>query len=299
MFIVAALLLISCSTIRVDKPSVIETDYTKTAEFSKSLLDAAEFLSNGTTITSSDITTLPSADDEVYVTVRLGSGIVESFFNSGYATVADYALSLQGAALIESYEAQQDEVIELMRESKLTTEIKHRYNILQNGFAARVKFGDIAKIKALTGVDQVVVSEEYAVPETTSEAIAASFAGTGIFNNATGNGGAGTVIAIIDTGVDVAHSAFATDPSVQALDYENLANVFEATKRLREARRSKAYTSAARSPSASTTRTQTIRSAPTSAIYSSATNTVRTLRVSQPAITTSSRARATTHSSRL
>ena len=229
LLIVAALLLISCSTIRVDKPSVIETDYTKTAEFSKSLLDAAEFLSNGTTITSSDITTLPSADDEVYVTVRLGSGIVESFFNSGYATVADYALSLQGAALIESYEAQQDEVIELMRESKLTTEIKHRYNILQNGFAARVKFGDIAKIKALTGVDQVVVSEEYAVPETTSEAIAASFAGTGIFNNATGNGGAGTVIAIIDTGVDVAHSAFATDPSVQALDYENLANVFEAT----------------------------------------------------------------------
>ncbi len=228
LLVAMVLLLISCSSLQIDKPNVIDSDNTS-ARFSRSLLKAAQFLNGGTSETQTDTSALPSKDDEVYVTVKLGSGIVDSYFNSGFTSVADYALSKEGEAMISDFTAQQDSVIALMRDKKLTTEIKHRYNILQNGFAAKIKFGDIETVKALPGVKQVVLAEEYSIPEVSSKALAASFADTGIFNNPTNYAGAGTVIAILDTGIYPEHSAFATAPSVEAINYEYVEKILSVT----------------------------------------------------------------------
>ncbi len=228
LLVAMVLLLISCSSLQLDKPNVIDSSNT-TARFSRSLLKAAQFLNGGTSETESDSSTLPAKDDEVYVTVKLGSGIVDSYFGSGFTSVADYALSKEGEAMISDFTAQQDSVIALMRDKKLTTEIKHRYNILQNGFAAKIKFGDIETVKALPGVKQVVLAEEYSIPEVSSKALAASFADTGIFNNPTNYAGAGTVIAILDTGIYADHSAFATAPSVEAINYEYVEKILSVT----------------------------------------------------------------------
>ncbi len=228
LLVAMVLLLISCSSLQLGKPNVIDSTDTS-ARFSRSLLKAAQFINGGTSESQTDTSALPSKDDEVYVTVKLGSGIVDSYFNSGFTSVADYALSKEGEAMISDFTAQQDSVIALMRDKKLTTEIKHRYNILQNGFAAKIKFGDIETVKALPGVKQVVIAEQYSVPEVSTKALADSFADTGIFNNTTGYAGTGTVIAIIDTGIEPDHRAFATAPSVEALDYEYVAKLISVT----------------------------------------------------------------------
>jgi len=177
------------------------------------------------------------ADDMLWVTVRLGDGAAESFLKqSAVSSIGQYIASGEGAVLVQGMKASQQEVISAISAQEMQITVKHSYTTAVNGFAAYVRYGDIAAIEAMPGVESVVISEKYSVP-TTSPAnyyagggsAGAGFAGTGIFEDAVGNGGEGTIVAIIDTGVEAAHDAFATIPYVQMLDVEFISSVIEST----------------------------------------------------------------------
>ncbi len=229
LLIISAVLLISCSTVVTPPPQTNVQDGVFRAGFVKTDRKAPDFLKQiSETLSDNNINTTLSANDEVFVTVKLGKGIAEDGYE-GFSSVADFLLSEKGQAVLENYKAAQDNVIEQVLSLNLAKNEQHRYNVLFNGFSVKIKYGDIAKLEAIPGVKQVIISEQYAVPNVTTAELINSFAGTGIFNNPTGHAGAGTVIAIIDTGVDVAHSAFAKMPSIASMTLEDIERILPAT----------------------------------------------------------------------
>ena len=228
LLIISAVLLISCST-AVTPPQTNVQNGVFNAGFVKTDRKAPDFLKQiSETLNDNKTDIRLSADDEVFVTVKLGKGIAEDGYE-GFSSVADFLLSEKGQAVLENYKAAQDNVIEQVLSLNLAKNEQHRYNVLFNGFSVKIKYGDIAKLEAIPGVKQVIISEQYAVPNVTTAELIDSFAGTGIFNNPTGHAGAGTVIAIIDTGVDVAHSAFAKMPSIASMTLEDIERILPAT----------------------------------------------------------------------
>ena len=227
ILLLSALLLAACGRMIQTEP-YIKDNGSATAKFTVGKLKTADFLRQiGDSVSKADITATLNADDEVFVTVRLGEGI-EKVRPAGMSA-SEFALSPEGKALIESGRAAQRNIFAEIKESGISAEFRHSYSILQNGFSVRIKYGDIARIEALPGVEKVIVSEQYAIPEVTSLDIARSFASTGIFDNPTSYSGAGTIIAVIDTGVDVGHDAFAKAPVSPLLKYEDLDGILPLT----------------------------------------------------------------------
>ena len=229
VLMVAALMLVSCSSVFVNDSTTVHNAVIP-AEFYKTDLTSGGNVWNEDVVTTEGIgSTLLTASDEVWVVVRLGEGLAESYVGSEYVDMSDYALSAEGEAAISAYTHEQDRVINQLAVEGISSTIKHRYTILQNGFAALVKYGDIEKIEGIPGVERVVLSEQYYMPDVTVEEINATFANTGIFDNDTGYTGEGTVVAVIDTGTDYTHNAFQAMPEVQAITPEFLAQMLPST----------------------------------------------------------------------
>lgn len=229
VLMVAALMLVSCSSVFVNDSTTVHNAVIP-AEFYKTDLTSGGNVWNEDVVTTEGIgSTLLTASDEVWVVVRLGEGLAESYVGSEYADMSDYALSAEGEAAISAYTHEQDRVINQLAVEGISSTIKHRYTILQNGFAALVKYGDISKVEGIPGVERVVLSEQYYMPDVTVEEINATFANTGIFDNDTGYTGEGTVVAVIDTGTDYTHNAFQAMPEVQAITPEFLAQMLPST----------------------------------------------------------------------
>ncbi|MDR0945616.1 MAG: S8 family serine peptidase [Bifidobacteriaceae bacterium] len=111
-------------------------------------------------------------------------------------------------------------------------EFRYSYTNVLNGFAARIPFGLISKVKALPGVADVYLSESYQVPESADQTDSAdvvtgdgqALGPSGPVNQtgadqawAAGFTGAGKVAAIFDSGIWDEHEAFSyMDPSITA-----------------------------------------------------------------------------------
>lgn len=98
-----------------------------------------------------------------------------------------------------------------------------------NGFSAIVKRGDIPKIKALKEVKSIYADESYKAPESKMEPkLMSSTDMIGATNvwNVKGYKGEGTVVAVIDTGVDVYHEYMVVDVDTEVeLTKESIATV--------------------------------------------------------------------------
>lgn len=110
--------------------------------------------------------------------------------------------------------ADQDEVIAEIKKSNIeadTSDIRN-YDTVFNGVALNVKAGDIDKIDDLDGVKNVYISEEFERPLLTSsgEMTGAAYAGNLDYK------GEGTVVAVIDSGIDYNHKAFTLDNESRA-----------------------------------------------------------------------------------
>lgn len=110
--------------------------------------------------------------------------------------------------------SEQDEVIAEIKKSNIeadTSDVRN-YDTIFNGVALGVRAGDIDKLDDLNGVKNVYISEEFERPLLTSsdEMTGAAYAGNLDYK------GEGTVVAVIDSGLDYNHRAFTLDNESKA-----------------------------------------------------------------------------------
>lgn len=161
------------------------------------------------------------ADQELWVVIELeGESLISQYGNgksAGFDSVTDYVLSdgaLQDSATML---VQQNTLIRALARESIEIEYKYSYTSVLNGFAAKVRYGDISKIKAYSAVKNVIVSEVYDMP---TEAVVneVSVYDTGIFDSSEcGYDGEGMVVAVLDTGIEYAHEAFDIDMTGKTL----------------------------------------------------------------------------------
>lgn len=148
-------------------------------------------------------------------------------------TVVNYSNSFQGRVAAEKIRSEQDEVLSAISQKGISYTLERRYNTVLNGVAIEVHTSHVSTLKKIAGVDSVVIANTYAVPETITVSSAASDVtnetsvyGTGIYdtsaytnvNGSENDYGEGTVVAILDTGLDYTHPAFSRIPENYAWD---------------------------------------------------------------------------------
>ena len=99
--------------------------------------------------------------------------------------------------------------------SGIKYELAHEFTALTNGFSCDVAYGDLDQIAALDGVEAVYIANRYASPELVKEketrmaSSNAFFTGIDDTYSYYGADGTGMVIAVLDTGLNTTHEAFA------------------------------------------------------------------------------------------
>ena len=168
-----------------------------------------------------------NAADEVSVIISLGEGsLVESYLdmNPG-VSVAEFISSAEGKGFTAAMISKQEAVLAKMDELGIEYEFKYSLMTLMDGFSVTMKYGEYKKMSALDGVEYCI-AETFSVPELPENSIEATYIDSmGQLLNDTSYTGKGTLIAIIDSGVDVWHEAFATEPEGQLVSYEYVESV--------------------------------------------------------------------------
>ncbi len=164
-------------------------------------------------IGSDDVTVMIVADDRSLIKKY------NEVAYKDYEDVASYIDSLQGRTYADTLTRKQSELMAQLR-SRFDITFNYSFTALFNGFSATVKYADIDEIEEMTNVSRVVISEKYSAPQVSSYELLDAKTGdavenkveiydTGIFDaSKSGYNGLGTVVAVIDTGIDYTHSAF-------------------------------------------------------------------------------------------
>ncbi|MCD7755075.1 MAG: S8 family serine peptidase, partial [Firmicutes bacterium] len=140
----------------------------------------------------------------------------KSTLEAGYST-QNIAENASAMAYRSSLEAFQDKV-ETRIENALGAELDVVWNLTLAAdiISANVAYGDIETILAVSGVEDVVIETEYEAAETTTDSDSPDTSvSSGMIGAstawATGYTGAGTRIAVIDTGIDTDHQSFSAE----------------------------------------------------------------------------------------
>lgn len=147
------------------------------------------------------------ADEPVLLIVELQGGALLEI--SGAQTAA---LAAENTGLARRVEREQEAVIAAILAIDPDAEILHRYDLLLNGLSVRTSRRFLADIAALEGVASAVIANEYrrAVADTQLLGAAVQTAQRSDLD------GRGTVVAVIDSGIDYTHKDMVISPD--ALD---------------------------------------------------------------------------------
>lgn len=163
------------------------------------------------------------------------------------ADVSEFAQSAEGKKVDSKLRASQDEFLQKLTKNGISYKLKYRYTAVDNAVAITIDTKYVSQIKKLAGVKSVVLSETYLAPQSVDMGTYAqasdedldnalknatavinktSVYDTGVYDSSDvmqnyGYKGGGSVVAVIDTGLDYTHNAFVWDEahsSVYSLD---------------------------------------------------------------------------------
>lgn len=145
-----------------------------------------------------------------------GEALLES--KPAASTMRGYLQSRTGQAAMNTIVREQAAVqSRIVSDCTSAVEIERTYQVVLNGFAVRTSYSEKATLEAIPGVKAVYVAQTHDYVEPTAGYTAPSHSSGEMMDsdraNAEGYTGKGTVTAILDTGLDVAHAAFDTDPA--------------------------------------------------------------------------------------
>ena len=161
--------------------------------------------------------------------------------------VTDYIESSAGKNAAVEIADEQASFLKALSKRGISYSVEHTYNTVLNAVAIEIDTKHVASIKEMKGVESVVITTSYSEPKTakgtggvvTNETDVYE---TGIYDSSafTSQYGEGTVVAVLDTGLDYTHSAFQRFKSEDvdyAWDKEYVRNVL-ANKELASERKS-------------------------------------------------------------
>lgn len=163
-------------------------------------------------------TDLQSVDPnkEVRVIVELdGSAPVQTATKKGVKY--DKLAKAERKQLEKAAKNQQKAAKDKIKGKNVSIKYEQEFNAIVNGFSAKVKYGDIEKIKEVSGVKQVYMATEYTLPtekpdmKYSKELVQAQQAWNDFENK-----GEGMVVGIIDSGIDPSHKDFTLTDSSEA-----------------------------------------------------------------------------------
>ncbi|MBP5660784.1 MAG: S8 family serine peptidase, partial [Lachnospiraceae bacterium] len=143
----------------------------------------------------------------------------ESVVEAGYST-EDIAANKAAMNYSDALEATQDEVIAQIEEKALAgavLEKNYSFTLFTNAVSADVKFKELEAIEAVDGVSAVYIAPIYETLDDPNTMTAGEMVGS-YRTWESGYTGAGTKIAIVDTGIDVNHPSFSEDGYLYGLD---------------------------------------------------------------------------------
>lgn len=163
-----------------------------------------------------------SDNDLVWVIAVLKGDSLLDTAKAENVAVDEYARSEEGAAQNAALISKQDSFVRSL--GGLAKDSSYHYTSVFNGVALQIRYGDLEKLENNSNLKDVILSDTYAVPEAVTENLVNVWEDTGIYKseNVTDYTGQGTVVAVLDTGLDYTHSAFQMK-NFPDLDTDNLA----------------------------------------------------------------------------
>ncbi len=146
-------------------------------------------------------------------------------------SVGEYEASAAGQKLVGDMLSDQQKVIDKLVKAQITESgsVICRYTTVMNGFAIRVPYGKLSTVCNLAGVKSAFIATVHQQIETMMDGAVTMTGVTNMWSNY-GYTGAGTTIAIIDSGLDTNHEAFQTapaDPRMAKNDIRILLNQYD------------------------------------------------------------------------
>lgn len=131
------------------------------------------------------------------------------------SSVPHYVQSWSGQRAQEKISLEQDQFLSALKKKGISYKLRRRYDTLLNGVSIEVNTKYVSTIKKMAGVKSVVIANSYAEPETVTTSSATVVENktnvyeTGIYDAGEyASYGEGSVIAVLDTGLDYTHPAF-------------------------------------------------------------------------------------------
>lgn len=215
-----------------------------TGQFDTSKIVTENFNSSVLENKNVDTVTENYAEHTVIVSLK-GDGLLSA---AGNADVDSYLLTKDGEATVKNIKARQDAFLSALSAKNVRYSVVDRYNTVDNAVAIRINTRYVSMIKQMSGVESVVLSQTYSLPQS-AVSYAASSGGSAAAGAATTNettvyktgiydssefadkyAGEGMVVAVLDTGLDYTHEAFSKDPknlSRLGLPLDTLSEMFD------------------------------------------------------------------------
>ncbi len=143
-----------------------------------------------------------------------GDDLYDYYENKGAKTnFSDFVSSPAGKRYTSGLKDKQHKILAAMKRKGIAYELRYSYTALTNAFSVEVDYSDVDKIREINGVESVYYGNTYAQPEFTVSENDANVYSTGIYDSSDVEyDGAGTVVAVLDTGLDYTHKAFLNMP---------------------------------------------------------------------------------------
>ena len=165
------------------------------------------------------------ADENVIFIVELeGSTLLDT--KPAKQTVGEYMASAAGASAAKAIALQQAAVQSQIANAPDGLKVEYTYQVILNGLAVSGPRSAAAYLRSLAGVASVTEARTYEYVEPVDADTGAAVTSGAMMDsdsaNAAGYTGKGTVTAILDTGLDLTHEAFANDPAEPAMDLADI-----------------------------------------------------------------------------
>lgn len=172
-----------------------------------------EILVVGNALTSSTVRGITEIDEDqlVWVIVKVDERSLVDANQTGIQW-RDFLALEQGRLFRFELEKSQDDILCKIRESGLDYRLGYSYYTLFNGFSLKIRYGDLGAIRNIKGVSDTVLSDWYAAPTAEQSIMHARYFAESVRKYT----GKGMSVAVLDTGVNYEHTAFAKAPEYVA-----------------------------------------------------------------------------------